>query len=409
MKRKVLIVLVCAVACDQCGPGDPSKKTMTGVCDPCEATAYIRWAEEEQQLGDLATLAPQPACASTPASAGMQGVQCPLLAAHYLARTVQWDGSTEADDRWCAATHVLPCEGGSGPGCAGSLPIGQPARIVGIPEMESASAHASVALLVNTDLLDTPVIDGAANSSYFDDEIAAMFARDEVCELVGTDHTGPATVWPDERPCTAVLVAPGLVLTAGHCVSQGVVDSGKSLVFRYHEVSTSLMVDGDRYDGLQLVAEGGGQDALDWALLSFTPDPLDDIVPVALPSADDGIGSCETVYAVGHPRGYPLRRSGGDNPSEPQAWSRGPSMEGLFQTTLDTIDGFSGSPVFALNDDRLVGLVVRGGLSACSETESCTEPDETGAAQLSTAIDLAEVQAVLDERNEWCALPENPC
>ncbi len=404
MKRKVLIVLVCAVACDQCGPEDRPK---TGVCDPCEATAYVLWAQQTGQLGELATPETQPACDVGPSSGGMRGVQCPLLAAHYLARTVRWDGSTDADDRWCTATHVLPCESGSGCGSAGF--IGQPANIVGIPEMDSASAHASVALLVNTGLLDTPVVDEVTTSDYFDNEIADMFARDEACELANAGHTGPSIVWSGARPCTAVLIAPGLVLTASHCVSANSLESGKSLVFGYHEISDDQIVEGDRYDGVELVAEGGGQDALDWALLSFTPHLDDNLAPVALPSPETGIGTCETVYAVGHPRGYPLRRSGGDDPSAPQAWSRGPSVDGLFQTTLDTIDGFSGSPVFSLTDDRLVGLVVRGGLTACSETESCTEPDETGAAQLSTAIDLAAAPEVRNIRDEWCEQLEAGC
>ena len=166
--------------------------------------------------------------------------------------------------------------------------------------------------------------------------------------------------------CSGVLVAPDVIITAGHCVGEVAGRENASMlsnirfVFGYvtrndddpgrSEYDTKQVFRGKRVIGGKLLPPSQGSD--DWAVIE-----LDRAVPkeIAEPVkiAGNRIANTEELYVIGYPSGLPLKYA-------PGAKVRKNGERAYFVANLDTFGGNSGSGVFASKTNELVGILVRG-------------------------------------------------
>ncbi len=192
---------------------------------------------------------------------------------------------------------------------------------------------------------------------------------------------------PDERfanqlataSCSGTLIAPDIVLTAGHCVQEyrkdcehDPVPYAKDIyfVFGYHASSKhdrgrDTFVKRQIYRGKRALGGAckstGGDD---WAMVQ-----LDRPVPSTLATPVGKIRKTKIpanteVYVIGYPSGLPLKKAGTAKVSKNSA-------RAFFVADLDTFGGNSGSGVFDAASHELVGVLVRGATDYYEDPQGC--------------------------------------
>jgi hypothetical protein len=192
-----------------------------------------------------------------------------------------------------------------------------------------------------------------------------------------------ATACPDERfigqptPgwCSGTLIAPDLVLTAGHCVVDEDDCRDTRLVFGFHmitENSLETITAADVYAcaSLEVQAEGDMDYEiirLDRVAAGRIPAPVSGN-PAALPIGQD-------LLVAGYPDGLPLKIGDG-------GWVRDnrPDTRDYFVANLDTFEGNSGSGVFLASTGELVGILMAGDtdfswdpVAGCNRVNRCPD------------------------------------
>jgi hypothetical protein len=155
--------------------------------------------------------------------------------------------------------------------------------------------------------------------------------------------------------CSGSLVAPDIIMTAGHCVTSDDNCAGIKFVFGFAVKEKGKMpltvASQDVYGCKQLLGREQTNDGADWALVK-----LDRAVsghkPLKL-NLTGVITNKTPVVVIGHPAGLPTKISGG-------AEVRDASKEGYFVANLDTYGGNSGSAVFNAKTGLVEGILVRG-------------------------------------------------
>lgn len=198
--------------------------------------------------------------------------------------------------------------------------------------------------------------------------------------------------------CTAFLVDPQTVATAGHCVKNV---QPKKLLFVFdftadHHVAKVEFPDTDVVAGEELV--GALEEPLDLALIRLARkvegrDPLPIDLKQAL-SVDD------EVYMIGHSSGLPLKIGGCAKILRTATHS--------FVADVDSLGGNSGSPILSLATHNVVGILARSregyvDIGGCTILESCpsslfTDCDGEGCTR---STEIARLQ-------ETVALPTTP-
>ncbi len=199
-----------------------------------------------------------------------------------------------------------------------------------------------------------------------------MPAENGMVSLELMDFKTAFSLCPDERfadqPvgsfCTASLVAPDLMLTAGHCVPSAASCNGKKFVFGFQMGPNgewpSKVPASDVYSCAEVVASSNG-DTRDFAVVRLDRPVLDrEPIPVnrGLPP-EKGAG----VFVIGTPLGLPLKVAGGANVRAVEQDS--------FMTDLDTFGGNSGSPVFSARTGLLEGILIAGGQDLTVRDDVC--------------------------------------
>lgn len=155
--------------------------------------------------------------------------------------------------------------------------------------------------------------------------------------------------------CSGSLVAPDVIMTAGHCVRDGAECKGIKFVFGYGVRAAGVMPDSvpaaEVYGCAELIGREQLKPGADWALVRLDR-KVDGHAPLKLNDSPT-IKNGDDLVVIGHPMGLPTKVAGG-------AVVRDASPEGYFVANLDTFGGNSGSAVFNANTGEVEGILVRG-------------------------------------------------
>lgn len=151
--------------------------------------------------------------------------------------------------------------------------------------------------------------------------------------------------------CTAFLVSPTMMVTAGHCINLDNIEDIR-FVFGFRMTSKDTAVvripAKDIYKAKRLVAHKCTSRGLDYAVFELDR-PCRDRLPVSVCGTNAKKG--ESLYVIGYPTGLPQKVADGARVLGVSRYT--------FRANLDTYGGNSGSPVF--NDrNECVGILVKG-------------------------------------------------
>jgi len=159
---------------------------------------------------------------------------------------------------------------------------------------------------------------------------------------------------PDVAICTGFLVAPDMVATTGHCISDSGVCSNMAFVFGFTMTNPSTAVltfdASEVYFCNEIVARLQTTDA-DWALIRLDRDVSNHAPLVTRRSGK--ISDTQDLAVIGHTLGLPRKYA--DN-----AWVQDNLSPGSFYANLDTYIGNSGSPVINMDNYEVEGILFAG-------------------------------------------------
>ncbi len=189
-----------------------------------------------------------------------------------------------------------------------------------------------------------------ANGDHFD-IVADTYGRQN-----GLCATEPFYAEPAAAFCSGSLVAPDIVITAGHCIKNAKDCAATKFVFNYSVAKAgdypTTALNANVVGCKDIIArkqESAGSDfsviRLDRAITNHAPLPINR-------ATDLKVG--DKVGVIGHPGGLPAKIAFGD------AVVRSNDYPGYFMTNLDTYGGNSGSAVFNATNGLIEGILVRG-------------------------------------------------
>lgn len=155
--------------------------------------------------------------------------------------------------------------------------------------------------------------------------------------------------------CTAFLVKPDVVATAGHCVKGASDLASIRFVFGFRMVDadsprTTFPAD-DVYEGVRILGRELTDGGPDWALVRLDR-PVVGRQPLEFRRTGK-VADRQAIFVIGHPNGLPAKYA-------PGARVRDNSPGPYFVANLDTYGGNSGSPVFNGRSHEVEGILVRG-------------------------------------------------
>lgn len=156
---------------------------------------------------------------------------------------------------------------------------------------------------------------------------------------------------PNGAMCSAFLVGPDLLATAGHCISE--IDcSAQSFVFNYkmggQGMSPAVVSIDDVYSCKKVLSRELTYQQ-DYALIQLDrPVVGHTIAKLSQTPAKEG----DSLILIGHPAGLPTKIAGGANVRRDET--------GYFVANTDSYGGNSGSAVFSALTGEVVGILVRG-------------------------------------------------
>lgn len=155
--------------------------------------------------------------------------------------------------------------------------------------------------------------------------------------------------------CSGSLVAPDVIMTAGHCVTTEESCKSTKFVFGFGLKAEGDVPDqvpaGEVYGCSALIGRAQENAGADWALIKLDR-PVTGHAPLRVAAADPA--KDDKLCLIGHPTGLPTKVACG------KTHVRDASASGYFVATTDSYHGNSGSGVFAQGTGLLVGILVRG-------------------------------------------------
>jgi len=152
--------------------------------------------------------------------------------------------------------------------------------------------------------------------------------------------------------CTSFLVAPDILVTAGHCLNKNDFKTKKFVFgFRMKCCATAVTTvnNSQIYSAKEIIAHQLNTTGMDYAVIRLDR-KVKLVTPLKMAPQDAKAG--DWLYVLGHPCGLPLKFA-----NQARVISSYSSI--YFTATLDTYGGNSGSPVFNTNHE-VVGILVRG-------------------------------------------------
>lgn len=157
--------------------------------------------------------------------------------------------------------------------------------------------------------------------------------------------------------CSGFLVAPDLIVTAGHCMHSPTSCQDYQWVFDYRkdfigDSDAPLIQVGNVYSCKKVVAKVLDPiTKMDYALIRLDRRVRDRL---PLPIRKEGlVKKGEHMVVLGHPSGLPLKVTD-------QSFVRSTDNSSFFVINSDTFQGNSGSPVINAESGRVEGILVRG-------------------------------------------------
>ncbi|MDO9181033.1 MAG: serine protease [Bacteriovorax sp.] len=163
---------------------------------------------------------------------------------------------------------------------------------------------------------------------------------------------------PLTSSCSAFLVGPDLILTAGHCLKDKYECQNNYWILDYNDSSFFEGADGtidflkDNIVSCVQIISSSENPKLDYALVRISR-KITDRFPLKIRRSGI-VDSVDLLYVVGHPMGLPKILTD-------QAKIRDNSNTYSFITNADTFSGNSGSPVINAKTQVVEGILVRGG------------------------------------------------
>lgn len=156
--------------------------------------------------------------------------------------------------------------------------------------------------------------------------------------------------------CSGSLVAPDVIMTAGHCVTSQSACEGIKFVFGWGITDKAAgtpesVPAGEVYGCRKLLGREQVGTGADWALVKLDR-PVAGHQPLKL-NRTGKIVNGTPLFVIGHPAGLPTKVAGG-------AKVRDDSKQGYVVANLDTYGGNSGSAVFNARSGLVEGILVRG-------------------------------------------------
>ncbi|MEW5906224.1 MAG: serine protease [Elusimicrobiota bacterium] len=155
--------------------------------------------------------------------------------------------------------------------------------------------------------------------------------------------------------CSGSLVAPDVIMTAGHCVRSESACTGTKFVFGFGIKEAGVMPNSvpasEVYSCAKLIGREEVGTGADWALIKLDR-PVTGHAPLKYNLADT-LKNGDPLLVIGHPAGLPTKIAGG-------ATVRNINKPGYFIANLDTYGGNSGSAVFNAKTHVIEGILVRG-------------------------------------------------
>ncbi|RLA66855.1 MAG: hypothetical protein DRQ88_05355 [Epsilonproteobacteria bacterium] len=168
--------------------------------------------------------------------------------------------------------------------------------------------------------------------------------------------------------CSGFLVAPDLLVTAGHCVNSETCPNSR-WIFDYHieskQYENEILDEKNVYACKSVIISKEG--TLDYALIELDR-KVGNRTPLVFRKKGK-VSSRGKLVVIGHPSGLPLKITNGgkviDNYSK-----------NVFTTNLDTFNGNSGSPVFNESTGKVEGILVSGNTDYEQDPSGCRKSIE---------------------------------
>jgi len=191
------------------------------------------------------------------------------------------------------------------------------------------------------------------------DSTFAMVERDSINSTSTYNNVCKDEPFYNQRTlanCSGFLVGKDLIATAGHCAKYWFDCDHYRWVRNYNDV-TLVMDNADIYECKEIVKQVLSN-GLDYAIIRLKRE-VTEVEPLKLQERE--VVEKDELFVIGHPAGLPLKVADGARVRE--------IFEYYFSANLDTYGGNSGSAVFNMNTNEVVGILVRG------ETDFAWDPD----------------------------------
>lgn len=182
--------------------------------------------------------------------------------------------------------------------------------------------------------------------------------------------------------CSASLIAPDIIMTAGHCVQSLSECQSFKYVFNYSykakDGDVSRLVEDDVYSCKEVIARQFSK--VDFALVRLDR-PVVGHKPLQLNRSNTSIKNGDGLVLIGNPAGIPTKIAAGAAVTDD-------SLKGYFVADTDSYGGNSGSAVFNSTTGLIEGILVRGEQdfvykggcyksNICKDTQTCRGEDVT--------------------------------
>jgi len=168
--------------------------------------------------------------------------------------------------------------------------------------------------------------------------------------------------------CSGVLIAPDLILTAGHCFSEPTFCKQHKIVFGYANYSSNDLPGPNSIDDHQVYhCQKVIKAQTDKNIGDFAIVQLDRIVPDHKPlpiNLAGGVNEQTPLVLLGHPSGLPLKIAAGatvlQTQKKPHSGEPAIFWKNFYKANTDSYGGNSGSPVINALTGEIEGILVSG-------------------------------------------------